>query len=159
MRRSFHQKGVSLIELLIVLVIILILAGIAITGYQGSLDNSELKVVMPRFEKMLRDLQSEAEKKSATIVVDFVHGTTDMQIAVTANGQTETRDVELNANFLLNRPLVFLDAEWPDGSTSPRTFTFFPNAATQGPKLEFGTGNAMVEITPVGKGQITWEYK
>lgn len=152
-------RAVSLVELLIVLVIILILAGIAIVGYQGSLDNSELKIVLPHLQKELLGLQAEAEKKSATIVTDFEKGTTMMHIAVTANGRTETRDFDLKERFLLKRPLIFLEAEWPDGSTTPRTFTFFPSANTQGPKMQFGTGHAMVEFSPSGKGQIHYDYK
>lgn len=154
-----NRRAISLIELLMVLVIVAILATIAITGYQGALDNSELKIVMPSFQKELKELQAEAEKKSAIIVADFENGTAMIHIRITADGQTETRDLDLKERYTLHRALVFMDAEWPDGATSPRTFTFFPNANTQGPAIEFGTGHALVKITPVGKGQITWDYE
>lgn len=156
---KFCRRGISLIELLVVLVIVAILATIAITGYQGALDNSELKIVIPRFQSDLRELQMEAEKRSAVVVLEFEEGTTIMHVRVTIAGQTEARVMDLKERYMLHRPLAFHDAEWPDGATSPRTFTFFANADTQGPSIEFGTGHALVKITPVGKGQIKWDYE
>lgn len=148
--------GYSLVELLVCVVIIAILTGISLVCYQGSVDASDFRYAMPQIAKNLDGLQQVANEQNAVVKAEFVANTATVRLSVTVKGKTEESVMDLSANQLLHRPLVFRGYEWPDGTKSPRTFTYYPNAQAQGGIVYFGTGFAAGKIRLRG-GRVDWD--
>lgn len=151
------RRAFSLIELLVCVAIISVLVGISFTAYQGALDNSDLKYAAPLVTGMLDSLRAEAGSKGSTITVDFQIGSTSCFVTKRKGSEVTTETLDCKEAGIIKRPLRFLRYKWPDGATTPATFTFTGSAKPQGGTVFFGTGNAETAIQVEG-GRVYCEF-
>lgn len=71
------QIGMTLIELMVAITLLVILVGIAVPSMKSFLDNKNLSVVGPIFEKSMQLARSETIQRSRTIRVSPTSGTGD----------------------------------------------------------------------------------
>ena len=137
----------SLIEIIICVAIISILVSIGVVSYQGSVDSSELKNVVPALLLHLKDCDKTAKENKVKVVVEFLIGTGKVRISIGRGSETVAiSERDFNKTGILKRKLLFRSYRWPDGSRSPATFTYFPDAQPQGGEVRFGSGFAEARI-------------
>jgi prepilin-type N-terminal cleavage/methylation domain-containing protein len=148
MRTHYRQRervdpAYSLIELLMCVAIISILSSIALVSYQGAVDMAGLREAIPALQRTLNSYARIARDENTIVRVEFVIGTNKMRITkgTDVDGET-TFDDEFNGENLLKKKFKFTKYKWPDGSDTPATFTFFPDAKPQGGRIYFGSGFA-----------------
>lgn len=140
--RRFDPRGsraYSLIELLVCVVIIAILTTISLCYYQGAIDQSDLKYTAPGLARSLEKSRESAQASGEIITFEFEIGSGKFRETHRKGSETTTVDRELVNEGIIKRPIRFLGYEWSDGSKTPVTFTFFPNADPQGGTLKLGT--------------------
>ncbi|MBE9014645.1 hypothetical protein C7Y66_19205 [Chroococcidiopsis sp. CCALA 051] len=100
-RRNNRNKGFSLIEILIIVVIIGILAAIALPSFAGSLDRVKLNQAVVEVRGLLQEAQRQAIRKSQPCDVMLMLSTTPVQI--TANcGVTGDRNLSKGVQLITN---------------------------------------------------------
>ncbi|MCX7766958.1 MAG: prepilin-type N-terminal cleavage/methylation domain-containing protein [Candidatus Sumerlaeia bacterium] len=149
MKRGKQERirGFSLIETLVCAVIVAILASIGLVSYQGAVDYSDLKGMVPGIVEDLTTYQKTASEKNVKVTVEFVIGTGKIRAEFRSGEEVvafEERDY--SEKGLLKQSFVFRSYKWPDGSRTPATFTFFPAANPIGGAVTYGSGFAEVEI-------------
>jgi prepilin-type N-terminal cleavage/methylation domain-containing protein len=133
----------SLIELLMCVAIISILSSIAMVSYQGSVDMSALRSAIPSLQRTLNSYKIVARDENTVVRVEFIMGTNRIRVKKGTDADGETTFVEeVIGENLLKKKFKFTKYEWPDGSNTPATFTFFPDANPQGGRIYFGSGFA-----------------
>lgn len=100
-RKNNQNKGFSLIEILIIVVIIGILAAIAVPSFAGSLDRVKLNQAVVEVRGILQEAQRQAIRKSQPCDVILMLSATPIQI--TANcGVTGDRNLSQRVQLITN---------------------------------------------------------
>lgn len=154
MRR--HAPGFTLIEMLVSATIVMILSGTALYCYSGALESAALKLALPAVADRIQRYQYKANEYKAMVTVECPLGLDELHITYkTAKGVFKNMEKLDNRGFL-GRRLYFRAYAWPDGSRTPRTFTFTPGGTPQGGEVRFGTAMAEGKIKVTGSA-IGWE--
>jgi prepilin-type N-terminal cleavage/methylation domain-containing protein len=147
MKNILGFSGFSLIEILICVAIITVLVSIGVVQYQGAVDMSEMKFAVPEILKDLESYHKLAVEKNSIVTVEFVMGTSALNVYLGSGTQGVLySERNFKNSGLLKRKLNFREYRWPDGASTPTTFTFFPAAQAQGGVVTFGSGFAEVDI-------------
>ncbi|MBN1900442.1 prepilin-type N-terminal cleavage/methylation domain-containing protein [Candidatus Sumerlaeota bacterium] len=138
-----RKRAYSLIELLMCVAIISILSSLSLVSYQGAVDMAALRNTIPVLQRSLYSYQRIAREENTIVRVEFIIGTNKIRVTkgTDADGGTTFED-DFNFENILKKKFKFTKYEWPDGSKTPATFTFFPDGKTQGGSIYFGSGFA-----------------
>jgi Tfp pilus assembly protein FimT len=139
-------RATSLIELLVCVAIIATLSTIATVCYTGAIDQGDLRNAVPSLVRQLEQLKHDASESGQTIIVEFNVGTTDYTVTTRKGEEVITTKSSVVSHGLLRRPLKFRSYKWPEGGSTPSTFTFAGDSAPQGGILVIGTGYAEAEV-------------
>ncbi|MBM4056105.1 MAG: prepilin-type N-terminal cleavage/methylation domain-containing protein [Planctomycetes bacterium] len=133
------RRGFTLIEMIIVMVIVGIIAGISIPRYTGSLDTLKFRKAMSGIVFFLREARIEAMSTGikTEVVLDLLDG------YVWCEGK-EKMEIPYEIQ-------MFSD-NLEDSGQEIRMFTFYPNGTANGKKLGFvfGEMTAVLNIEPLG---------
>lgn len=147
--RPEPRRAFSLIELLVCVVIIAILSTISINCYWGAIEQTELKWVVPSLVSRLEGLRKEAVENEIVITVEFKMKESAFTVTRRKGDVTKAEEIPFNHDEqegILRRRLCFTKYEWPDGSSTPPTFTFPGKSAPQAGKVHYGTSRAEAAI-------------
>lgn len=131
-----RKQGFTLIELIVVLVVMGIIAGVAVPRFTGSFDSIRFRKTMNELVYFLREARIRAMSNAEAVNVVFnLHG-----------GYCWSEDKKI---FKLPNDIeIFTDKiELKDDQT--RTLTFFPNGTALEEKIGFICDNAMVAVLHV----------
>lgn len=141
------KTGFSLLEILISIAIISILSLIALATYSGALDNADIKGAIGPMRQTMRNYAKMAKEEGKPVTLQFEIGTPIMRVYLGSGDEANLLgEVNFKNNGLLKRKLVFRKYKWPDGSSEPATFTFFPDSKPQAGVLYFGSAFADTKI-------------
>ena len=141
--RKRPKRAYSLIELLMCIAIISILCSISVVSYQGAVDMAALKEAIPSLQRTLNSYKKIARQENTVVCVEFIIGTNKIRVTKGTDPDSDsTFEQEILGENILKKKFKFTKYQWPDGSKTPATFTFFPDANPQGGRISFGSGFA-----------------
>jgi type II secretory pathway pseudopilin PulG len=137
------DKGYTILELLVIVIMLGVLASIAAPGWLGFINRQRVRTVNDRVFQSLRTAQSEAKrtKRDVTIVFNAVDPPT-----VTIDGNTQ----QLNAQGEIKPGTITLTVNTPAATIPPNSLTF----DYQG-NLTTGTTPFYVTVAPSGSAPNT----
>ena len=133
------KQGFTLIELIIVLVIIGIIAGVAVPRFTGSLESIRFRKTMNEVVYFLREARIKAMStaKETNVVFDF------------RGGYCWNEDKRI---FIMPREIEVFTDKFEARDEQTRIFTFYPNGTALEDKLGFVCDNmvAVLHVEPLG---------
>ena len=133
------KQGFTLIELIIVLVIMGIIAGVAVPRFTGSLDSIRFRKTMNELVYFLREarIQAMSTAKAITVVFDL------------RGGYCWNEDKRI---FIMPREIEMFTDKFETKDEQTRIFTFYPNGTALEDKLGFVCDNmvAVLHVEPLG---------
>jgi len=131
-----RKQGFTLLELIVVLVVMGIIAGVAVPRFTGSFDTIRFRKTMNELVYFLREARIKAMSNAEAVNVVFnLHGgycwNDDKKILLLPN------DIEIFTDKIESR------------DDQARTLTFFPNGTALEEKMGFVCDNAMVAVLHV----------
>src|SRR3990167_2074243 len=133
------KQGFTLIELIIVLVIMGIIAGVAVPRFTGSLDSIRFRKTMNELVYFLREARIKAMSSSeaTNVVFDF------------RGGYCYNEDKRI---FIMPREIEVFTDKFEAKDEQTRTLTFYPNGTALEDKLGFICDNmvAVLHVEPLG---------
>jgi len=133
------KQGFTLLELIVVLVIIGIVAGVAVPRFTGSFDSIRFRKTMNELVYFLREARIKAMSSSeATNVVFDLHG-----------GYCYNEDKRI---FIMPREIEMFTDKFEAKDEQTRILTFYPNGTALEDKLGFVCDNmvAVLHVEPLG---------
>lgn len=152
------RNAFSLLELVVCIAIVSILCTICITGYQGSLDTTEIKSAMPAMMDDLNVYRKVSREHNTIVTAEFIMGTSQVKVTekVGANNVV-VGEHNYKEMGIIKRKLAFREYRWQDGAKTPATFTFYPNGTIMGGVVKFGSGFATADLY-IKTNCITWDF-
>ena len=133
------KQGFTLIELIVVLVIMGIIAGVAVPRFTGSLDSIRFRKTMNELVYFLREarIQAMSTAKAITVVFDL------------RGGYCWNEDKRI---FIMYREIEMFTDKFEAKDEQTRIFTFYPNGTALEDKLGFVCDNmvAVLHVDPLG---------
>jgi len=130
------KQGFTLIELIVVLVVMGIIAGVAVPRFTGSFDTIRFRKTMNELVYFLREARIKAMSNAEAVNVVFnLHG-----------GYCWSNDKKI---FLLPQDIEMFTDKIESRDDQTRTLTFFPNSTALEEKMGFICDNAMVAVLHV----------
>ena len=134
-----EKQGFTLIELIVVLVIMGIIAGVAVPRFTGSLDSIRFRKTMNELVYFLREarIQAMSTAKAITVVFDL------------RGGYCWNEDKRI---FIMYREIEMFTDKFEAKDEQTRIFTFYPNGTALEDKLGFVCDNmvAVLHVEPLG---------
>ncbi len=131
-----RKQGFTLIELIVVLVVMGIIAGVAVPRFTGSFDTIRFRKTMNELVYFLREARIKAMSNAEAVNVVFnLHG-----------GYCWNNDKKI---FLLPGDIEIFTDKIESRDDQTRTLTFFPNGTALEEKMGFICDNAMVAVLHV----------
>lgn len=142
-----RRKGFSLIETLVCIGILMVLASVALMSYQGAVDMQDLKRAVPAILDDIQMCEKISKEMNSIVTIRFILGKPELQVCI---GNEKDPATSYTKNYsdrgILKRKFTFREYKWPDGNSSPATFTFFPETQAEGGVVKFGSGFAEAKI-------------
>ena len=133
------KQGFTLLELIVVLVIIGIVAGVAVPRFTGSLDSIRFRKTMNELVYFLREarIKAMATAKTTNVVFDL------------RGGYCWNEDKRI---FIMPRGIEMFTNKFEAKDEQTRIFTFYPNGTALEDKLGFVCDNmvAVLHVEPLG---------
>jgi len=133
------KQGFTLIELIVVLVIMGIIAGVAVPRFTGSLDSIRFRKTMNELVYFLREarIQAMSTAKAITVVFDL------------RGGYCWNEDKRI---FIMYREIEMFTDKFEAKDEQTSIFTFYPNGTALEDKLGFVCDNmvAVLHVEPLG---------
>ena len=133
------KQGFTLIELIVVLVIMGIIAGVAVPRFTGSLDSIRFRKTMNELVYFLREarIQAMSTAKAITVVFDL------------RGGYCWNEDKRI---FIMPREIEMFTDKFEAKDEQTRIFTFYPNGTALEDKLGVVCDNmvAVLHVDPLG---------
>ena len=133
------KQGFTLLELIVVLVIIGIVAGVAVPRFTGSLDSIRFRKTMNELVYFLREarIKAMATAKATNVVFDL------------RGGYCWNEDKRI---FIMPRKIELFTNKFEAKDEQTRIFTFYPNGTALEDKLGFVCDNmaAVLHVEPLG---------
>ena len=134
-----EKQGFTLIELIVVLVIMGIIAGVAVPRFTGSLDSIRFRKTMNELVYFLREarIQAMSTAKAITVVFDL------------RGGYCWNEDKRI---FIMYREIEMFTDKFEAKDEQTSIFTFYPNGTALEDKLGFVCDNmvAVLHVEPLG---------
>jgi general secretion pathway protein H len=142
--KNWQKNGFTLLELLIVISLIGLLAGLTVPRFAGVLTTIQTKSAVKKVAAMLRHARSQAVSKQQPHTVHFdlnsgqvTLGTTTASFATAHNALTESLDSTIIKTYQLPDKTTITKAVSQDGvsETEQFTITFYPAGNSSGGEI------------------------